>query len=235
MIEASIVAPSQHGCAGKLDICRKCGEQKINIVNLCQWYNFFCFLVLCTGPLWLGAYAPKRKLLGIVGGKRSSSLGCGMTASVQGVSSNSLIVAVAMALIVTGCHAKAIHEQGGPRRVWQWESEDDPYEKYVEASMQKEGGNVVVTCTLPTIQDGSLRFDVEQISLRDVDQNEVAGVVRNPTLTMTLPETQLESLSVSVLYMDERAFTESVADPSLLVDWSVRMKTFRLIDVLRAP
>ena len=61
---------------GKLDICRKCGEQKINIVNLCQWYNFFCFLVLCTGPLWLGAYAPKRKLLGIVGGKRSSSLGC---------------------------------------------------------------------------------------------------------------------------------------------------------------
>jgi len=92
-----------------------------------------------------------------------------------------------------------------------------------------------VTCTLPTIQDGSLRFDVGQISLRDVDQNEVAGVVRNPTLTMTLPETQLESLSVSVLYMDERAFTESVADPSLLVDWSVRMKTFRLIDVLRAP
>jgi len=129
----------------------------------------------------------------------------------------------------------AICAQGGPRRVWQWESEDDPYEKYVEASMQKEGGNVVVTCTLPTIQDGSLRFDVEQISLRDVDQNEVAGVVRNPTLTMTLPETQLESLSVSVLYMDERAFTESVADPSLLVDWSVRMKTFRLIDVLRAP
>ena len=157
-----------------------------------------------------------------------------MTASVQGVCSNSLVVAAAMALIVTGCHANAIHEQGEPRRVWRWESEDDPYENYVEASIEKEGGNVVVICTLPTIQDGSLRFDVEQISLRDVDQNEVAGVVRNPTLALTLPETQLESLSVSVLYMDERSFNETGADPALSTDWSVRMKTFRLIDVLNA-
>jgi hypothetical protein len=125
--------------------------------------------------------------------------------------------------------------QGGRRPVWKGESIDGLYENSVDASMERDGSNVVVTCTLPRIQDETIRFDVEQISLRDVDQNEVAGVVRNPTLTMTLPETQLESLSVSVLYMDERAFTESVADPSLLVDWSVRMKTFRLIDVLRAP
>jgi len=158
-----------------------------------------------------------------------------MTASVQGVSSDSLVVAAAMALIVTGCHANAIHEQGEPRRVWRWESEDDPYENYVEASIEKEGGNVVVTCILPTIQDGSLRFEVDQISLRDADQKEITAVTENPTLTITLPERQLGSLFVKVLYMDERSFNESGADPSLLPDWSVRMKTFRLIDVLRAP
>ena len=158
-----------------------------------------------------------------------------MTASVQGVSSDSLVVAAAMALIVTGCHANAIHEQGEPRRVWRWESEDDPYENYVEASIEKEGGNVVVICTLPTIQDGSLRFEVDQISLRDADQKEITAVTENPTLTITLPEQQLGSLFVKVLYMDERSFNESGADPSLLPDWSVRMKTFRLIDVLIAP
>ena len=93
-----------------------------------------------------------------------------------------------MALIVTGCHANAIHEQGEPRRVWRWESEDDPYENYVEASIEKEGGNVVVICTLPTIQDGSLRFEVDQISLRDANQKEITAVTENPTLTITLPE-----------------------------------------------
>ena len=105
----------------------------------------------------------------------------------------------------------------------------------MEASIEKEGGNVVVICTLPTIQDGSLRFEVDQISLRDADQKEITAVTENPTLTITLPEQQLGSLFVKVLYMDERSFNESGADPSLLPDWSVRMKTFRLIDVLRAP
>ena len=120
------------------------------------------------------------------------------------------------------------------RPLWKGESIDGLYENYVAASMESDGSNVVVTCTLPRIQDETMRFEVQQISLRDADQKELAAVTENPTLTITLPEKQLGSLFVNVLYMDERSFNESGADPSLLPDWSVRMKTFRLIDVLRA-
>ena len=164
----------------------------------------------------------------------SSSLGCEMTPSARGLSANFLTVAMTLAMMATGCHTQAIRGQGEPRRVWQWESKNGDYESCVEASMEKDGGDVVVTCTVPIIQDGSIRFDVEQISLRDADQEEVAAVVRNPTLATTLPEQQLESLSVSVLYMDERSFDEAAIDPALPVDWSIRMKTFRLIDVLES-
>ena len=123
---------------------------------------------------------------------------------------------------------------GGRRPVWKGESIDGSYENSVAASMERDGSNVVVTCTLPRIQDGSLRFEVEQISLRDADQKEITAVTEDPTLTTSLPEQQLESLSVHVLYMDERSFNEPGTDPALSADWSVRMKTFRLIDVLRA-
>ena len=151
------------------------------------------------------------------------------------------IVAEAIVLALSvGCTAqdissKGISSQGVRRPVWKGESIDGLYENSVAASMEKEGGNVVVTCILPTIQDGHLRFEVDQISLRDADQKEITAVTKNPTLTITLPERQLGSLFVKVLYMDERSFNESGADPSLLPDWSVRMKTFRLIDVLIAP
>lgn len=151
------------------------------------------------------------------------------------------IVAGAIVLAMSvGCTAEDISSQGargqgGRRPVWKGESIDGLYENSVDASMERDGSNVVVTCTLPRIQDKTMRFEVEQISLRDADQKEIAAVTENPTLTTTLPETQLGSLSVNVLYMDERSFDESVTDPTLLVDWSVRVKTFRLIDVLRAP
>ena len=156
--------------------------------------------------------------------------------------------AIVLALSV-GCTAEDISSQdissqgergpgergpGGRRPVWKGESIDGSYENSVAASMERDGSNVVVTCTLPRIQDGSLRFEVEQISLRDADQKEIAAVTENPTLTTSLPEQQLESLSVHVLYMDERSFNEPGTDPALSADWSVRMKTFRLIDVLRA-
>ena len=125
--------------------------------------------------------------------------------------------------------------QGDRRPVWKGESIDGLYENSVDASMERNGSNVVVTCTLPRIQDETIRFEVQQISLRDADQKEIAAVTENPTLTITLPETQLGSLIVNVLYMHECSLDESVTDPALLVDWSVRMKTFRLIDVLRTP
>ena len=151
--------------------------------------------------------------------------------------------AIVLALSV-GCTAEDISSQdissqgesgpGGRRPVWKGESIDGPYENSVAASMERDGSNVVVTCTLPRIQDGSLRFEVEQISLRDADQKEITAVTEDPTLTTSLPEQQLESLSVHVLYMDERSFNEPGTDPALSADWSVRMKTFRLIDVLRA-
>jgi len=155
-----------------------------------------------------------------------------------------VVGAVCLALSV-GCTTQDISSQditsqgergkGVRRPVWKGESIDGLYENYVAASTESDGSNVVVTCTLPRIQDETMRFEVQQISLRDADQKELAAVTENPTLTITLPERQLESLSVHVLYMDERSFNESGADPSLLPDWSVRMKTFRLIDVLRAP
>jgi hypothetical protein len=157
-----------------------------------------------------------------------------MTASVQGVSSDSLVVAAAMALIVTGCHANAIHEQGEPRRVWNKELGNTSYESYVNASMEKDGSSVVVTCTLPQIQDGSIRYEVDQISLRDAEQKEVAALENKPTLRVALPEQQLKDVVVNVLYMDERAFSETITDPDLVPDWCVLVKKFQLIDVLKA-
>ena len=155
-----------------------------------------------------------------------------------------VVGAVCLALSV-GCTTQDISSQditsqdergkGVRRPVWNGESIDGLYENSVDASMERNGSNVVVTCTLPRIQDETIRFEVEQISLRDADQKEIAAVTENPTLTTSLPEQQLESLSVHVLYMDERSFNEPGTDPALSVDWSVRMKTFRLIDVLRAP
>ena len=155
-----------------------------------------------------------------------------------------VVGAVCLALSV-GCTTQDISSQnitsqgergkGVRRPVWKGESIDGLYENFVDASMDRDGSNVVVTCTLPNIQDETMRFEVQQILLRDADQKEIAAVTENPTLTITLPEKQLGSLFVKVLYMDERSFNESGADPSLLPDWSVRMQTFRLIDVLRAP
>ena len=139
------------------------------------------------------------------------------------------------AIVAVGCHANPDHKRVYLRQVWNEGLEAESYESYVNASVEKDGSTVVVTCTLPLIQDGSLRFEVDQISLRDADQKEITAVTENPTLTITLPERQLESLSVHVLYMDERSFNEPGTDPALSADWSVRMKTFRLIDVLIAP
>ncbi len=156
-----------------------------------------------------------------------------------------IVAGVIVLALSVGCAAQDISSQditsqgergkGVRRPVWKGESIDGLYENYVAASMESDGSNVVVTCTLPRIQDETMCFEVQQISLRDADQKEIATVTENPTLTITLPEKQLGSLFVNVLYMDERSFNESGADPSLLPDWSVRMKTFRLIDVLRAP
>ena len=155
--------------------------------------------------------------------------------AVSRLSTHCVAVVVMLAIVAVGCHTKPDHEQVDSRRVWNEELSSGAYESHVDASTKKDGSTVVVTCTLPLIQDGSLRFEVDQISLRDADQKEITAVTENPTLTITLPERQLESLSVHVLYMDERSFNEPGTDPALSADWSVRMKTFRLIDVLIAP
>ena len=134
--------------------------------------------------------------------------------------------------MAVGCHAKSIYDRVGTPRVWKGEKISGAYENYVDATMKREGGNVVVTCTMPQLLLGTMRFEVKQMSLRDADHTEVATVENHPTLTSTFPEQQLETLVVHVLYIDERAFSETITDPQQQVDWSVRIKRFGLIDVL---
>ena len=82
---------------------------------------------------------------------------------------------------------RLIHDVSGTKN---WETTS--YESYVNASMEKDGSTVVVTCTLPQIQDGSIRYEVDQISLRDAEQKEVAALENKPTLRVALPEQQLQ-------------------------------------------
>ena len=145
------------------------------------------------------------------------------------------VVAIATSLAMSvGCTAQGIPSQVDSRRVWNKELGNTSYESYVNASMEKDGSTVVVTCTLPKIQDGSIRYEVDQISLRDAEQKEVAALESKPTLRVALPEQQLKDVVVNVLYMDERAFSETITDPDLVPDWCVLVKKFQLIDVLKA-
>ena len=136
--------------------------------------------------------------------------------------------------MAVGCHTKPDHEQVDSRRVWNEELSSGAYESHVDANPEKEGSTVVVTCTLPKIQAGSIRYEVDQIVLRDVEQKEIAALGNKPMLRVALPEQQLKEVVVNVLYMDERAFSETITDPGLVPDWCVLVKKFQLIDVLNA-
>ena len=155
-----------------------------------------------------------------------------MTASVQRMSANGLVVLVSLACMAVGCHTKPVYDRVGTPRVWKGEEVSGAYEHYVDATMKREGGNVVVTCTMPQLLLGTMRFEVKQISLRYADHAEVAAVENHPTLTGAFSEQQLETLVVHVLYIDEHAFSETITDPQQQVDWSVRIKRFQLVDAL---
>ncbi len=139
-----------------------------------------------------------------------------------------------LAIMAVGCHTKLVHEQVDSRRVWNEELSLGAYESHVDASTEKDGSTVVVTCTLPKIQAGSIRYEVDQIVLRDAEQKDVAVLEKKPTLRVALPEPQLKDVVVNVLYMDERAFSGIMTKPGVEPDWSVLVKKFQLIDVLNA-
>ena len=139
-----------------------------------------------------------------------------------------------LAIVAVGCHTKLVHEQVDSRRVWNEELSSGAYESHVDASTEKEGSTVVVTCTLPKIQAGSIRYEVDQIVLRDAEQKDLAALEKKPAFRVALPEQQLKDVVVNVLYMDERAFSETITDPDLVPDWCVLVKKFQLIDVLKA-
>ena len=139
-----------------------------------------------------------------------------------------------MAIVAVGCRATLVHEQVDSRRVWNKELSSGAYESHVDASTEKDGSTVVVTCALPKIQAGSIRYEVDQIVLRDAEQKDLAALEKKPTFRVALPEQQLKDVVVNVLYMDERAFSETITDPDLVPDWCVLVKKFQLIDVLNA-
>ncbi len=150
------------------------------------------------------------------------------------LSTHCVAVVVMLAIVAAGCHTKTDHDGIDSRRIWNEELSSGAYESHVDASVDKDGSTVVVTCTLPEIQAGSIRYEVDQIILNDAEQKEIAALGNKPTLTVALPEHQLKDVVVNVLYMDERAFSETITDPDLVPDWCVLVKKFQLIDVLKA-
>ena len=150
------------------------------------------------------------------------------------ISTRCIKVVAVLVIVAVGCHTKPDHEQVDSRRVWNEELSSGAYESHVDASTKKDGSTVVVTCTLPKIQAGSIRYEVDQIVLRDAEQKDLAALEKKPTLRVALPEQQLKDVVVNVLYMDERAFSETITDPDLVPDWCVLVKKFQLIDVLNA-
>ena len=154
--------------------------------------------------------------------------------TVSRLSTHCVAVVVMLAIVAVGCHTKPDYEQVDSRRVWNEELSSGTYESHVDASTKKEGSTVVVTCTLPEIQSGSIRYEVDQIVLRDAEQKDLVALEKKPTFRVALPEQQLKDVVVNVLYMDERAFSEIITDPDLVPDWCVLVKKFQLIDVLKA-
>ena len=150
------------------------------------------------------------------------------------ISTRCIKVVAVLVIVAVGCRAKLVHEQVDSRRVWNKELSSGAYESHVDASTEKDGSTVVVTCALPKIQAGSIRYEVDQIVLRDAEQKDLAALEKKPTLRVALPEQQLKDVVVNVLYMDERAFSETITDPDLVPDWCVLVKKFQLIDVLKA-
>ena len=150
------------------------------------------------------------------------------------LSKHCVAVVVMLAIVAVGCYTKTDHDGVDSRRIWNEELSSGAYESYVDASTKKEGSTVVVTCTRPKFQAGSIRYEVEQSVLRDAEQKDVAVLEKKPTLRVALPEQQLKDVVVNVLYMDERAFSETITDPDLVPDWCVLVKKFQLIDVLKA-
>ena len=140
-----------------------------------------------------------------------------------------------MAIVAVGCHTKLVHEQVDSRRVWKQESCHRGRMRAMSMPVRKEMAALfVVTCTLPKIQAGSIRYEVDQIVLRDAEQKDLAALEKKPAFRVALPEQQLKDVVVNVLYMDERAFSETITDPDLVPDWCVLVKKFQLIDVLKA-
>ena len=154
--------------------------------------------------------------------------------AVNHISARCIKVVAVLVIVAVGCHTPPDHEQVDSRRVWNEELSSGAYESHVDASTEKDGCTVVVTCTLPKIQAGSIRYEVDQIVLRDAEQKDLAALEKKPTFRVDLPEQQLKDVVVNVLYMDERAFSETITEPDLVPDWCVPVKKFQLIDVLKA-
>ena len=104
-----------------------------------------------------------------------------------------------MAIVAVGCHAKLVHEQVDSRRVWNKELSLGAYENHVDASTEKDGSTVVVTCALPKIQAGSIRYEVDQIVLRNAEQKGLAALEKKPTFRVALPEQQLKDVVVNAI------------------------------------
>ena len=100
------------------------------------------------------------------------------------------------------------------------------YESYLNISVGNDGSSVGVTCTQLQIQDGTIHYEVDQISLCDAEQKQVAALDNKPTLGMVVPEQQLKDVVVNVLSIDERVFSEISTNPGLALDWCVLVETF---------
>ena len=92
--------------------------------------------------------------------------------------------------------------------------------------MGNDGSTVGVTCTQLQIQDGTIHYEVDQVSLCDAEQKQGAALDNKPTLGMVVPEQQLKDVVVNVLSIDERVFSEISTNPGLALDWCVLVETF---------
>ena len=117
------------------------------------------------------------------------------------ISTRCIKVVAVLVIVAVGCHTKPDHEQVDSRRVWNEELSSGAYESHVDASTEKDGSTVVVTCALPKIQAGSIRYEVDQIVLRDAEQKDLAALEKKPTFRVDLPEQQLKDVVVSYTHL----------------------------------
>lgn len=105
----------------------------------------------------------------------------------------------------------------------------------VVVSIEKEGGETKVTCTLPQLTFNGVLFAVQTVTVSDATGTAlpVKHEYRQPAVSFVAPDNKLEEIILDAVYVDARALKETTTDPDKRVDWQERLQQFKLSEIMK--